>query len=97
MLELSKKLDDLKVKADELHGRYLSCRDEAQGFHRKYVEILNRTKSFKRELSEIEERRRAERTRELREDLEKKALEKLSGRKRLTLEELKILAEKGKI
>ena len=97
MLELSKRMDDLKVKADELHGGYLRCRDEAQGFHRKYVEILNQTKSLERELSEIEEKRRAERTCKLREDLEKKALEKLSGRKRLTLEELKILAEKGKI
>jgi uncharacterized coiled-coil DUF342 family protein len=97
MVQFSKKLDELKIKADEMHGKYLGYRDEAKKFHLRYVEILNQIRSLEGELDKMEEKRRAERSRELKKDLEKKALEKLSGRKRLTLEELKILAEKGKI
>jgi uncharacterized coiled-coil DUF342 family protein len=97
IVEFSKKLDELKTKADGMHGKYLECKDEARKFHLTYVDILNQIRSLEEELDKMEQKRRAERTRELEKDLEKKALKKLNGRKRLTLEELKILAEKGKI
>jgi uncharacterized coiled-coil DUF342 family protein len=97
IVEFSKKLDEFKIKADGMHGKYLECKDEARKFHLMYVDILNQIRSLEEELDKMEQKRRAERTRELKKDLEKKALKKLDGRKRLTLEELKILAEKGKI
>ncbi|UCD26072.1 MAG: hypothetical protein JSV75_03970, partial [Candidatus Bathyarchaeota archaeon] len=60
-------------------------------------ELLHRIETLKKEFHEAEEKIQAERQSKLRKELEKKALEKLKSGKKLTWEEFKILAEKGRV
>jgi len=93
----SKRASQLKSEADTMHQKYLTYKDEAQKTHLKYLEVLNQMKALQQELVKIEEGKRARLELELETELEKRALEKLRERKKLTFDEFKILAEKGKL
>jgi len=97
LVDSSKRASELKSEADKLHQKYLECRDEAQKAHLRYVEILNEMSTLQRELNKLEEEEKAKLELEIRTDLEKRAIEKLKERKKLTFDEFKVLAEKGKI
>jgi uncharacterized coiled-coil DUF342 family protein len=97
MLENLNKASSLKVEADSAHQKYVEIKQQAQNLHQKCVELLDKTKTFKKELQEAEEKKQAKRQRELRKELEERALEKLKRGEKLTWEEFKILAEKRKI
>jgi len=97
MLNFSKKHSELRTEADEMHRKYEQYKDEARKFHLTYLEILNQIKALEQEISETEEERKTKRVQELESDLEKRALEKLKNREKLTFDEFKILAEKGRL
>jgi len=97
MLENLNKARNLKVEADSAHQKYVEIKQQAQNLHQKYVELLDTTKNFEKELREAEEKKQVKRQRELRKEVEERALEKLKRGEKLTWEEFKILAEKKKI
>jgi len=97
MLENLNKAGSLKVEADSAHQKYVEIKKQAQNLHQKCVELSDKTKTFEIQLQEAEDKKQAKRQRELRKELEERALEKLKRGEKLTWEEFKILAEKGKI
>lgn len=97
MLENLNKARSLKVEADSAHQKYVEIKQQAQNLHQKCVELSDQIKSFEKELHEVEEKKQAKRQRELRKELEERALKKLKRGEKLTWEEFKILTEKGKI
>jgi len=97
MLENLNKARSLKVEADSAHQKHVEIKQQAQNLHQKCAELLDKIKTFEKELQEAEEKKQAKRQRELRKELEERALEKLKHGEKLTWEEFKILAEKRKI
>ena len=94
-LEILNQIRAIRVQADVAHTRYVWTTQQSQELHKKYVNIAGQIKSLKQKLRRAEERKKAERQTELLTELEKKALEKLKRGEKLTLEEFKVLAEKG--
>jgi len=97
MLENLNKALGLKAEADSTHQKYVEIKQQAQNLHQKCVELLDKIKTFEKDLQEAEDKRQAKRRRELRKELEERALEKLKRGEKLTWEEFKILAEKRKL
>jgi len=97
VLNMSKKAAEYRSEADTMHQKCLAQRDETRKVHTQYVEILGQVRILQKDLSRIEEDKRAKRAVELQNDLERSATEKLKARKRLSFDEFKVLAEKGKI
>lgn len=97
MLENLNKINSLKVEADSVHQKHVEIRQQAQNIHQGCMELLHRIETLKKKFHEAEEKIQAERQSKLRKELEKKALEKLKSGKKLTWEEFKILAEKGRV
>ncbi|MGQ9461118.1 MAG: coiled-coil protein [Candidatus Bathyarchaeaceae archaeon] len=95
MLKTLNKARILKVEADNAHQKYVEIKKQARSLHDKCVELLGQIKTFRQEIREKEEKEQAKRGRELRKELEERALEKLKRGEKLTWEEFKILAEKG--
>jgi len=97
MLNSSKRASEFKSEADKMHKKYLGYKDQAHDVHLKCVEVLNQIKTLEQEIAKIEAERKAKRVVELESDLERKALEKLKSRKKLTFDEFKLLTKKGKL
>ncbi|MEM2110416.1 MAG: hypothetical protein QXX08_00870 [Candidatus Bathyarchaeia archaeon] len=97
MLEYYEEMKELKAEADTMHKKYLESREKAQMFHSRYKEVLNQISSLKKAIREKEGEERAKKIADLRILLEKEALDKLKRGEKLTFEEFKILAERGKI
>ena len=95
MIEVLKKARELQTEADEAHKNYVETREEAQKLHQKCVEFLEKIRSVQRELKETADKKQAERQSELKDELEKRALEKLKRGEKLVWEEFQVLAEKG--
>jgi uncharacterized coiled-coil DUF342 family protein len=85
----------LKVEADIAHQKYVWIKEQAQDLRQKYLELSRQIESLEQKLRQAEEEKRAERQTELLKELEDKAREKLKHGEKLTLEEFKVLAEKG--
>jgi len=94
-LDAIKKISDLKVEADIAHQKHVWTRLQFQDLRQKYVKLLQQIKALKQDLRQAEEKKQAERQLELREELEERAEEKLRRGEKLTLEEFKVLSEKG--
>jgi len=75
----------------------VDIKQQAQNLHQKCVELSDQIKTFKQNLRQAEEKEQTKRQRELRKELEEKAVEKLKRGEKLTWEEFKILAKKGKL
>ncbi len=87
----------LKAKADEIHWEYIDRREKANVLRSKCLEILHQIRAIREQVRRREEKEKAGRLSALRERLEQEALGKLKRGERLTFEEFKILAEKGKV
>lgn len=94
-LEVLKKMGNLKVEADITHQKYVWTKQQAKDLRKKYAKVLDQIEALKQELRKAEEKKQAERQIELRKALEERALEKLRRGEKLTLEEFKVLSEKG--
>jgi len=85
----------VKVDADVAHQKYVWTKEQAQDLRRKHVDLSRQIEALEHKLRQAEEEKRAERQTELLKELEDRAKEKLKRGEKLTLEEFKILAEKG--
>jgi phosphoserine phosphatase len=85
----------IKVEADVAHQKYVWMKEQVQEISQKYVELSRQIESLEQKLRQAEGEKKAERQTELLKDLEDRAREKLKRGEKLTLEEFKILAEKG--
>jgi len=97
MIEILEKAHELQAEASEAHQKFVEAKEEAQKIHQKFVEVLGKIKSLQRDLKETSDKKQAERQSELKDELEKRALEKLKSGEKLMWEEFQLLAEKGLI
>jgi len=97
MVEDLENMQTFKARADEMHREYVKNREDAQALQLKYLEISNQITSLQRAIQEKEGEEKAKQLVDLRNKLEKEALDKLKRGKKLTFEEFKILAEQGRI
>ena len=97
MIEILEKARELQAEASEAHQKFVETKEEAQKIHQKFVEVLGKIKSLQQDLKETADKKQAERQSELKDELEKRALEKLKSGEKLMWEEFQLLAEKGLI
>jgi len=97
MIEILEKSRELQAEASEAHQKFVEAKEEAQKVHQKFVEVLGKIKSLQQDLKETADKKQAERQSELKDELEKRALEKLKSGEKLMWEEFQVLAEKGLI
>jgi uncharacterized coiled-coil DUF342 family protein len=84
---------NLKIKADTAHQKYLELRQKANETHQKYVKLLQQIDSLRQEIQKKNEEQQAKRQQELLEEATKKAQEKMKRGQKLTWDEFKLLTE----
>lgn len=97
MLEKIDEIKPLKEEADDAHKRYLECRKAASETHRKYLETVEQIRMLNARIKEIEDAEYSKRLSKQAETAIETAHKKLKDKKKLTLEEFKLLKEKGLI
>jgi len=97
MLELLTKAQNLKLEADVAHQKYVEFRQKANEVHQKFLELLKQTNSLKLEIKKKDEEQQAKKQQELREEVVKKAHEKMKRGEKLTWAEFQLLAEQGAV
>jgi len=97
MLELLTKAQNLKSEADAAHQKHVEFRQKANEVHQKFLEVLEQINSLKLEIKQKDEEQQAKRQQELREEVVKKAHEKMKRGEKLTWEEFQLLAEQGAV
>lgn len=95
MLERMTKVRPFKEKADEAHRKYLECRKTANENHSRYLEAIEQIKILNSKIKEIENTKYTERRNKQTETIIEMARKKLKDKKKLTLDEFKLLNEKG--
>lgn len=95
MFEKMSEVKPLKDEADAAHRRHLECREAAGEAHRKYLETVEEIKITNLRIKEIEGAEQKKRIEKETETAIETASKKLRDKKRLTLEEFKLLKEKG--
>jgi len=96
MLKKTEAMRDLKVKADEMHQRYVEKREKAKTISLEIKKTLDEIRSIQDLIKKREEEEQKQKQADLQKQTEKKALEKLRRGEKLTFDEFKILLEKGK-
>jgi len=94
-LGVLKRIGDFKIEVDIAHHKYVWTKQQSNDLRKEYLKILHQIEALKQKLRQAEEKKQAERQIELRKALEERALEKLRRGEKLTLEEFKVLSEKG--
>jgi uncharacterized coiled-coil DUF342 family protein len=97
MLAKIKEAETIKPEADEVHKKYSTLRAQADEAHRGYIEATARAKAIRlqmRQERENEERRRVESAMAAGSE---EAMRKLKEKRKITLDEFKILKSKGLI
>jgi len=97
MLELLTKAQNLKPEADTAHQKNMEFRQKANEVHQKFLEILEQINHVKLEIKKKDEEQQAKKQQELREEVVKKAHEKMKRGEKLTWEEFQLLAEQGAV
>ena len=95
MFERVNEIKPLKEKADDAHRHFLECKKAANEIHRKYLETIEQIKIFNVKIKEIEDTEYNERLNKQIEKMVETASKKLKDNRKLTLEEFKLLKEKG--
>ena len=97
MIEKIAEAKPLKDEADEVHKKYLTCREVSNEAHAKYIETINQIKIANAKIKDIEDVAHNKRLNEMVETVSEAAYQKLKGKKKLTLDEFKLLRQKGLI
>lgn len=84
-----------RAEADALHKQFVEAREKTRPIQDDIVKISIQIRQLKGELQEEEQKERKESESAIRETLEKRAIEKMKRREKLSWEEFQILAEKG--
>lgn len=96
MMEHFSEIDKLRHEADRMHKMYLEIREKISSLRLKYADLLGQISALKKIIRK-EERKKTEAAAALRGKIEREALEKLKRGEKISFEEFKILAERGKI
>ncbi len=94
MQDLYQQIDERRVGGSDLHGKYVSLREEANLAHEKIVVLYDAIKLNQYLMDMIDDeqvKRRHEKTQQLREEKKEETMKKQASNKRLTLEELRLL------
>lgn len=97
MMQLVKKLKEIKAAADEAHKRFLQARAESEQAEQELLKKVIEKKKLQRELFGNEEAERQRKRKEFVEKLAESGSTKLSQGKKVSLEEFKALMEQKKI
>lgn len=95
MLKTLERIRVLREEADSAHQKYVTIKQQARALRPKHAELSQQIALLRQELRQAEEEREKERLKGLRRELEKRALEKWKRGEKLTLDEFKVLTEKG--
>ena len=87
----------LKDEADDAHKKYLDCKTESNESHNKYLETIAQIRMAHVKIKEIEESSHNQWLNAIVETMSEAAVQKLKSRKKITLEEFKLLRQKGLI
>lgn len=87
----------LKEEADEVHRKYIDHKESADELHRKYIDTLDQIRLINTKIKTIEELKKGKRLSQEIETMSEIAFKKLKEKKKLTLDEFKILKNKGLI
>ncbi len=91
MLKRFELMKSLKVEADEAHKKFLELKQGAHIIHEEYLKVLNKVK----ELNQMLKGEMLKREMEVKEAMERAAVEKLKRKEKLTWEEFQLLVKKG--
>lgn len=97
MLEKIKEAETVKPDAYEAHQKFSSLRGQADEAYKNYIETIARVKAIRQQIrqeQENEEKKRIEATMTTRTE---QAIKKLKEKRKITLDEFKILKSRGKI
>ena len=97
MLEKLDEVKPLKEEADNAHKKYLESKEAADETHRRYLETLDQIKMVNAKIKEIEDAEHNKQFDKRVEMAREAAYKKLKDKKKLTLDEFKLLKEKGLI
>ena len=97
MIKKIEYLNELKLKADEMHKQYVENKEKVKAINIEIKKILMEIQEIRNLLNAKEEKERRQKQAELQKQTEEKALEKLQRGEKLTFDEFKILLEKGRI
>ena len=95
MLQMIKKVDKLQAEADLTHKNYLKINYVITYIHNHYIDLTNQIKSLNLKIRKIKETTKRKNLDLMIEEQSKKAYEKMKQRKKLTLNEFKLLRRKG--
>lgn len=95
MTEKGADIPKLKVEAEEYHKKYIAAIRQAQILNKQCMPLMAQIRALSGKAKSEERKEKTQRETMLMQELEKRALEKLKRREKLTWEEFKILAEKG--
>lgn len=97
MVEKIVEAKPLKDEADDAHKKYLACNEASNEAHAKYLETINQIRMANAKIKEIEDAAHNKRLNEMVEAMGEAAYQKLKDKKKLTLDEFKLLRQKGLI
>jgi len=95
MIEKGANIPKLKAEADDYHKKYIIVIRQAQILNKQSMPLSAQIHTLLGKAKSEEKQKKTERETIIMQELEKKALEKLKRREKLTWDEFKILAEKG--
>ena len=95
MLSRMEKSRAIKAEADRLHQSYLQAKEKARAMQQEITLTVDEARQRRREILQEDQRRQQQAEENLREEIEKKATEKLKKGQKLTWEEFQVLAQKG--
>ena len=96
MLAKINEVKELKTKADNMHQSFLITRQKTKPIQEGITTILNQIRLLREEIRKEEEKEKKKSEDALKRKIRKDAEEKLKQGEKITWEEFKILAEKGK-
>ena len=91
MLNKFKEAKEKKKKADQAHKSCLELEEKLAASQKHYLEIMTEIKSIENSLDEELEKRKIEKVERIERQIEEEALEKLKKKKKMTIDELKML------
>jgi uncharacterized coiled-coil DUF342 family protein len=87
----------IQLEADEKHNEYLTVTQRIDALHKQRIDLLSQIKTLKIQINQANEKRKIELENKLSRELEVTSVAKLEKGEKLTLDEFKILAEKGRL
>ena len=98
VMELSGKANEIRKAADEKHSAFLEAKAQADAMHQKFIEKLKQVKACRGQLYGVKgalRKKRSDATRRLLNKTAESAVDKWKAGEKLTMDEFKLLVQKG--